>query len=72
MFRDVEDIDGGSDFGDVLKDNLADADAVIVLIGPDWLATTDAKVSAGSTTRTTGWCRRLPRPSRPANPFIRY
>lgn len=40
VFRDIEDITGGADFGQVIKDNLAAADAVIVLIGPDWLSST--------------------------------
>jgi hypothetical protein len=38
VFRDIESIAGGADFGDVIKQNLQTADAVIVLIGPDWLS----------------------------------
>jgi hypothetical protein len=38
VFRDIENIAGGADFGDVIKQNLQTADAVIVLIGPDWLS----------------------------------
>jgi hypothetical protein len=38
VFRDIENIAGGADFGDVIKQNLHMADAVIVLIGPDWLS----------------------------------
>jgi hypothetical protein len=37
VFRDIENIAGGADFGDVIEQNLQTADAVIVLIGPDWL-----------------------------------
>jgi hypothetical protein len=38
VFRDIENIAGGADFGDVIEQNLQTADAVIVLIGPDWLS----------------------------------
>jgi len=41
VFRDIEDIAGGADFGDVIEQNLQTADAVIVLIGPDWLLIKD-------------------------------
>jgi TIR domain len=37
VFRDIEDIAGGADFGDAINQNLQSADAVIVLIGPEWL-----------------------------------
>lgn len=42
VFRDIENIAGGADFGDVIKQNLQTADAVIVLIGPDWLSVQNA------------------------------
>jgi hypothetical protein len=38
VFRDIENIAGGADFGEVIEQNLQTADAVIVLIGPDWLS----------------------------------
>lgn len=38
VFRDIENIAGGADFGSVIEENLHAADAVIVLIGPDWLS----------------------------------
>ncbi len=38
VFRDMENIAGGADFGNVIEQNLQAADAVIVLIGPDWLS----------------------------------
>jgi TIR domain-containing protein len=38
VFRDIDDIAGGADFGNVIEQNLQAADAVIVLIGPDWLS----------------------------------
>ena len=38
VFRDIENIEGGADFGNVIEQNLQTADAVIVLIGPDWLS----------------------------------
>ena len=41
VFRDVEGIAGGADFGDVIRDTLGSADAVVVLIGPDWLSACD-------------------------------
>ena len=40
IFRDIDDIAGGADFGDIIKQNLQSADAAIVLIGPDWLSIT--------------------------------
>jgi hypothetical protein len=43
VFRDIEDIAGGADFGDVIQQNLANADAVIVLMGQDWLSITDSE-----------------------------
>lgn len=39
VFRDIENIAGGADFGNVIEQNLQNADAVIILIGPDWLST---------------------------------
>ena len=44
VFRDVESIAGGADFGEVIRHTLGSADAVVVLIGPDWL---DARDGAG-------------------------
>ncbi len=38
VFRDIENIAGGADFGNVITQALRSADAVIVLIGPDWLS----------------------------------
>ena len=38
VFRDIENIAGGADFGNVIEQNLQVADAAIVLIGPDWLS----------------------------------
>ena len=43
VFRDIEDIAGGANFGNVIEQNLQSADAVIVLIGHSWLAITDSK-----------------------------
>ena len=43
VFRDIESIEGGADFGNVIEDSLQTADAVIVLIGPDWLSMKDDK-----------------------------
>jgi hypothetical protein len=41
VFRDIESIEGGADFGNVIEESLQTADAVIVLIGPDWLTLQD-------------------------------
>ena len=38
MFFDVDSIDLGADFRDVIASTLAACDVVIVLIGPTWLA----------------------------------
>ena len=43
VFRDVDDIAGGSDFEQVIEHSLQSADAVIVLIGPDWTTITDSE-----------------------------
>jgi len=43
VFRDIESIEGGADFGNVIEESLQTADAVIVLIGPDWLTLKDDK-----------------------------
>jgi len=40
VFRDIEDISGGADFGEVIAKNLDSADAMIVLMGNDWLQAT--------------------------------
>lgn len=42
VFQDIDDIAAGADFGDVLNTTLDSADAVIVLIGKQWLTCTDA------------------------------
>lgn len=41
VFKDVDDIPPGVDFRDVLDDALGDSDIVLVIIGPQWLLTTD-------------------------------
>ncbi len=38
VFRDIENIEGGEDFGNVIEEGLQYADAVIVLIGPQWIS----------------------------------
>lgn len=43
VFRDVDGIRAGSNFEQVLRDTAQGADAMIVLIGPRWLAATDAQ-----------------------------
>ena len=43
VFRDIEDIAGGADFGDVIHETLGAADAVVVLIGANWLGASDAR-----------------------------
>ena len=43
VFRDIESIEGGADFGNVIEQNLQTADAIIVLIGPDWLTLQNEK-----------------------------
>jgi TIR domain len=42
VFRDIDDIEGGADFLETIQSGLASADAVIVLIGPGWLAAVGA------------------------------
>ncbi len=41
VFRDIEGIKGGAEFGDVIHSTIDRADAVIVLIGPHWLSVSD-------------------------------
>ncbi|MCB1761320.1 MAG: toll/interleukin-1 receptor domain-containing protein [Gammaproteobacteria bacterium] len=41
IFRDIEGITGGADFGNVIESRLAQADAVIVLIGKRWAGDKD-------------------------------
>lgn len=41
VFRDVDGIEGGADFGDVIRHTLSASGALIVLIGKDWLGATD-------------------------------
>jgi hypothetical protein len=43
VFRDIEDIAGGANFGDVIHETLGAADAVVVLMGKDWLNAGDAE-----------------------------
>lgn len=43
VFRDIESIEGGANFEEVLSETVGSADAVIVLIGPNWLNVTDGK-----------------------------
>ena len=38
VFRDIDGIDGGEDFAEVIDSALESADAVVVLIGSDWLS----------------------------------
>jgi len=42
VFRDIEDIAGGANFGNVIHETLRAADAVVVLIGKDWLSVSDS------------------------------
>lgn len=42
VFRDVDDIAAGADFGAVIEDSLRRVQAVLVVIGPHWIGTTDA------------------------------
>ena len=41
VFRDVADIPGGTDFHDLVEETLESADALIAVIGPNWLADAD-------------------------------
>ena len=41
VFRDIEGIRGGADFGEVIHSTLGTADAFVVLIGEQWLDTND-------------------------------
>ena len=43
VFRDVDDITAGANFESVLHDTIDSADAIIVLIGPNWLSAVDDK-----------------------------
>jgi len=43
VFRDIDGIAGGADFGHVIEQTLGDADAVVVLIGNSWLSAKDDK-----------------------------
>ena len=43
VFRDIDDIAAGADFGHVIEGNLEAADAVIVLIGQDWATVTNSE-----------------------------
>jgi TIR domain len=46
VFRDIDGIETGADFEDVLQRTARDAGAMIVLIGPHWLKAADAKGTA--------------------------
>lgn len=41
VFRDVDGIEGGADFGEVIRGTLKQSDATIILIGDKWLSTTN-------------------------------
>lgn len=41
VFRDVEDIGGGADFGEVIHGTLRQSDAAVILIGDKWLSVAD-------------------------------
>ena len=41
IFRDIDGIAGGADFGEVIHHTLGSADAVVLLIGRDWLNASD-------------------------------
>lgn len=41
IFRDIEGIEGGANFEEVLSSTVGSANALIVLIGPNWLTATD-------------------------------
>ena len=41
VFRDIEDIEGGSEYAKDIEKQVSGADAVIVLIGSEWLSTSD-------------------------------
>lgn len=43
VFRDIDDIEPGADFVQVIDDEMRQCDAVIVLIGPNWLTIQDDK-----------------------------
>jgi hypothetical protein len=41
VFRDIEGIGGGADFGEVIHETLGAADAAVIVIGSEWLNATD-------------------------------
>lgn len=41
VFRDIEDIEGGSEYAKDIQQQLGSADAVILLMGPNWLSVTN-------------------------------
>ncbi|MCA9912858.1 MAG: TIR domain-containing protein [Anaerolineae bacterium] len=41
IFRDVESIDMGSDFREAIRDAITETDCMLVIIGPEWISTTD-------------------------------
>lgn len=41
VFRDIEGIGGGADFGEVIHGTLGNSDAAVILIGESWLGATD-------------------------------
>ncbi len=55
VFRDIEGIEGGANFEEVLSETVGSADAVIVLIGPDWLNMTEIAGNGVWTTLMIGY-----------------
>src|SRR5580704_16146822 len=43
VFRDIESIEPGADFAESILNQLAACDALVVVIGPNWFAATDAQ-----------------------------
>jgi hypothetical protein len=43
LFKDVDSIDGGENFAEVINETIEQADAVIALIGDEWVETEDAQ-----------------------------
>ena len=62
VFKDVDSIELGDDFVEVITRAVGSCDVLLALIGEDWLTITDAQAAVASTTRTTssGWRSRPP------------